>query len=166
MASYKKIKIALRYIAYIVICCIVFSVILIACVTYTPISTKNKYHNIQKIGVYSLFSNGDYCWSEDCSFIIEDEQKIKRIVDEINSLSTGKWKKIFGKEGLSIIHITLSDNNNNDFELGLYENFLIQKGDGYRQLGTKGWGRKFDMNNTPELKETFNHFNSNNTLTE
>ncbi len=162
----KIIKIVLGCIAFIVICCIVFSVILTAYVIYTPTSTKNKYHNIKEIGVYSLFSNGDHCMSADCSFIIEDEQKIKRIVDEINSLSTGKWEEIFGKEGLSIIHITLSDDNNNDFELGLYKNFLIQKGDGYRQLGTKGWGRKFDMNKTPELKKIFNYFNSTNPLTE
>lgn len=126
----------------------------------TKISTKNKYYNIQKIEIDSFFRNDSICIKNpNCHFTITDTQKIKQIIDEVNSLSTGKWEKIFGKEASAIIHIDLYDKSDKNFSLGLYKNYIIQKGEGYRQLGTTGFGREFDMDKTPQLKKIYSFFN-------
>ncbi len=136
------------------------SLVLLACYWCTNkvlTSTQNKYYDIQKIEVYSFFTDND---PRSKSFTIEDSLKIRRIVDEINSLSTGKWSEIVGKEGAAIIHIDLIDKNNKSFGLGLYKNAIVQKGEGYRQLGVTSFSRQFDMDKTPELKEIYHYFNS------
>lgn len=117
--------------------------------TKTAPTQRTTYQNITNIEIRYPANNALAVYK-----IEQHSKTIQAIVDDINSLSYGKWRESFsGKEGASTVSIYLYNHADTLVaSFSLYPETLHERAADYRQLNVQGFYREIEIRQLPALK--------------
>lgn len=110
---------------------------------------RATYQNITKVEIRYPWNNSPMIYKPELH-----SRTINAIVNDINSLSYGKWREsLGGKEGASAVSISLySHADALVASFSLYPETLHERASDYRQLNAQGFHREIDIRQLPALK--------------